>query len=140
MRFVTSLTAAAALLAFSPLASVAQPPGRTQMAAPTAARPAGKPTAHGSHTATMSGTIQKFDPATGTLTLKEGSQEVSFVLASDATIREGSTTLAAADLAKAVGRHARVRYTGSGAARTAEQVIVSGGTMARKPSHSSSRH
>jgi hypothetical protein len=125
--------ATAALVAFSTLGLAAQPPGRTPASARSSARPA-------AHAATMSGTIQNFDPATGTLTLKEGKQEVSFVLASDATIREGSTRLAAADLAKAVGQHARVRYTGSGATRTAEQVIVSAGSMARKSSHSPGRH
>jgi phage baseplate assembly protein gpV len=136
MRLLTPLTAAA-LVVFSPLAFAAHPRNQASMSTKPATAPAA--TAKGAHMATMSGTIQKFDPATGTLTLKEGSQEVSFVLAPSAKVREGSKTLAAADLARAVGKHARVRYTGAGATRTAEQVIVSGGAMARKspspPSH-----
>jgi len=142
MRLVTLPTAAAVLVVFSSLGFAAQPRGHASMTAKTAtgsAAPTAKPTAKPAHMATMSGTIEKFDPATGTLTLKEGTQEVSFVLASTAKIREGSMTLAAADLVKAVGRQARVRYTGSGGTRTAEQVIVSGGAMARKSSHSPSR-
>lgn len=141
MRLATPLTAAAVLVVFSSLGFAAQPrshPSTTAKTASGPAAPTARPTAKPAHMATMSGTIQKFDPATGTLTLKEGTQEVSFVLASSAKIREGSMTLAAEDLVKAVGKQARIRYTGSGSTRTAEQIIVSGGTMARKSSHSSS--
>lgn len=143
MRLVTPLTATAALLVFSAFGSAAQTGSHTSTATHASARPAAAaagPAKKGDHMATITGTIEKFDPATGTLTLKEGNQEVNFVLASNATIREGSTTLAAADLGRAVGKRARVRYTGSGTTRTTEQVFVGGGPMAAKSSRPPSRH
>ena len=72
------------------------------------------------------GTIDKFEDTARQLTLKtKDGSKVSFVIASDATIRMGPRTLPLQELATNNGRRAKVRFTMSDGRRTAHWVAVS---------------
>lgn len=70
------------------------------------------------------GIIDAFEEAARRLVLQTKSERVTFVLAADAVIRLGSRTLTAAELAAHRGRRAKVRYTQSGARRTAHWIVI----------------
>ena len=74
----------------------------------------------------MIGTIDRFEDTGRELTLKtKDGAKVSFVIASDATIRMGPHTLPVQDLATNSGRRAKVRFTTADGRRTAHWVAVS---------------
>jgi hypothetical protein len=72
------------------------------------------------------GTIDRFDSAERRLTLKtKDGNKISFVVATDATIRMGPRTLVIQEVAAESGRRAKVRYTTSDGRRTAHWVAIS---------------
>ena len=76
------------------------------------------------------GKLAKFDPAAKMLTLSTAKGEESFTLGPNATIREGSKTIAASDLANLAGHQVKVRYSEAGGQKTVESVMVSAGPRA----------
>ena len=76
-----------------------------------------------------SGQIERFDASARSLVVKQGTHEMTFVLGPGVQVVQGKTEQAAADLAKDVGRQAKVRYTTNGGSRVAERIEV-GGQMA----------
>jgi len=125
-----SLTAAAVTLAFAGAAFASQAskpasssPAHTKPAAMTTTASKAK-SSNSSHSAM--GTIEKYDA--NTLTLKTSSGNEQFALASSVRLRNGSKPIKADDLSSLTGRRAKVRYIESNGQRTAESVMVSGGT------------
>ena len=72
------------------------------------------------------GTIDRFDSTERRLTLKtKDGNKISFIVATDATIRMGPRTLVIQEVAAANGRRAKVRYTVSNGHRTAHWLAIS---------------
>jgi hypothetical protein len=74
--------------------------------------------------ASARGTLTAVDTAANSITLKNGKHEWTFTLASSAVIHEGSKNITIADLASHKGQSAKVRYSESGGAKTAQSVMV----------------
>ncbi len=70
------------------------------------------------------GQVERYDASTKTLVLKQGTHEMTFLLASQAKVTEGKKTLASADLGGLAGHEAKVRYTSQGDSRQANHVQV----------------
>ena len=76
------------------------------------------------------GKIVSFDEGSKTLTISTSKGEEKFVLGSNVRLQEGAKTITATNLSGLTGHQAKVRYTVSGSDKTAESVMVSGGTTA----------
>lgn len=73
----------------------------------------------------MSGTIQKYDPATQTLTIKhDGSKETTFQINDKSNVMKGKTKADASSLAASTGQSVKVEYVMDGANRIAERIDV----------------
>lgn len=109
--------------------------GATAMAAPaaqTTKAPAKPAATHAKMTAAhTSGTVEKYDAATRTLTVKHDGKELQFVVADTASVMKGKDK---ADLATATGMEAKIEYKVSGATKTADKIELSAAkTAAAKP-------
>jgi hypothetical protein len=71
------------------------------------------------------GQIDHVDQAARSIVVKQGSHDMTFVLAPNATILEGKKTLQTSDLAGDVGHHVKVRYTMNGDSKVADRIEVS---------------
>jgi hypothetical protein len=71
-----------------------------------------------------SGTIEKFDAATRTLTVTHDGKSTPFVLDQGATIVSGKSSVAESDLTGDMGRKVRVQYVMNGGTRSALRVEV----------------
>jgi hypothetical protein len=80
--------------------------------------------------AAATGKIVSFDEGSKTLTISTSKGEEKFVLGSNVRLQEGAKTITAANLSSLTGHQAKVRYTASGGDKTAESVMVSGGSTA----------
>jgi hypothetical protein len=78
------------------------------------------------------GTLDQVDDKAGEFVVKTASGKQRFVLQSDATIRQGSKTIKASELAAHKGERVKVRYRESSGVRHAEWIVV-----ASPPSHKS---
>ena len=83
-------------------------------------------TAPVSTTLRMRGTIEKYDPATRTLSISTSNATVQFPLASTARIRQGWHKIEASDLERLSGYRAAVRYSESRGNKTVESIHVFG--------------
>lgn len=83
--------------------------------------------------ASARGTLTAVDTAANSITLKSGKHEQTFTLASNAVIHEGSKNITIADLASHKGHEAKVRYSESGGAKTAQSVMVAAASKTAKP-------
>jgi hypothetical protein len=70
------------------------------------------------------GVIVKVDTAARTVDVKQGIHEQTYVLASEAEIKDGKKSLT--DLSSALGQQVRLRYTTAGDTRTASKVTLLG--------------
>jgi len=70
------------------------------------------------------GQLERFDPSSKTVVVKQGTHEMTFVLASDARLMQGKTTLQANDLTTDVGRQVKVRYTKNASTLTADRIEI----------------
>jgi hypothetical protein len=70
-----------------------------------------------------SGSIEKYDAATKTLTLKHDGKETNFVLADSTHVMKGKEMLSPSALMS--GQHAKVEYTVAGANKEARVIEVS---------------
>lgn len=135
--FTRSLAASAMTIAFAGalLAAQATKPAAGSTGASASTQTSGK--AHkgaaaksASHSA--KGTIEKFDAASNTLTVKTASGEENFTLGTSATLHHGSKSVKAEDLGGLTGDMVKVRYTEANGAKTATSVMVSSASAAKK--------
>lgn len=82
-----------------------------------------------SHSAT--GTIEKFDAASNTLTVKTSAGEENFALGTSAKLNHGSKAIKAEDLGSMTGDKVKVHYTEASGTKTATSVMVSSATKAK---------
>jgi hypothetical protein len=76
------------------------------------------------HTAWASGRIARVDSAAHSVVVKQGTHELTFVLAANATLVQGGKTLSPGDLASDVGRAVKVRYSSTAGSKVADRVEV----------------
>jgi hypothetical protein len=124
--FTRTLAASAMTIAFAGalFAAQATPPatGSTQTTPKSSTHKTTKSTT-ASHSAT--GTIEKFDAASNTLTVKTASGEENFMLGTSAKLNHGSKALKAEDLSNMTGDKVKVHYTEANGTKTATSVMVS---------------
>ncbi len=77
-----------------------------------------------SREAWATGQIERVDSAANSVVVKQGTHEMTFVLASDAHVIQGKKMLQPADLAGDVGRQVKVRYTSSADTKLADRIEV----------------
>ena len=70
------------------------------------------------------GKIERFDASANTVVVKQGSHEMTFVLAPDAHVMLGKKAVQTADLASDAGRQARVRYTTQSDKKIADRIEI----------------
>jgi hypothetical protein len=70
------------------------------------------------------GTLDQVDPQATEFIIRTTSGKQRFVLESGATIRQGSKTIKASELAAHKGERVKVRYRESGGVRRAEWIVV----------------
>jgi len=70
------------------------------------------------------GQIARVDTTAKSVVVKQGTHEMTFVLASDAQLMAGKKTFQAADLANDIGRHVKVRYTTQSGTNTANRLEI----------------
>ena len=78
-----------------------------------------------------SGQIARVDTAAKSVVVKQGTHEMTFVLASDAQLMAGKKTFQVADLANDIGRHVKVRYTAQSGTNTANRLEIVEATPAK---------
>lgn len=76
------------------------------------------------------GTMVKADAASRTITVKQGIDEQTYVLATDAEVLAGKKVLPAADLATGIGQRVTIKYALDGTTRTASKVTLLGAAPA----------
>jgi hypothetical protein len=70
------------------------------------------------------GQIARVDTAARSVVVKQGTHEMTFVLASDAQLMAGKKTFLAGDLANDIGRRVKVRYTSQSGTNTANRLEI----------------
>ena len=70
------------------------------------------------------GHLGSVDTSARSVVVKQGTHEMTFSLASDATLTQGATTIQLADLAADAGKPVKVRYTMNGTTKIADKVQV----------------
>ena len=93
--------------------------GILALAATTLAAPA-KP-----HEAWATGQIERVDTTANSVVVKQGTHEMTFVLAADAHVMQGKKIIQPADLANDVGHQVKVRYTKNADTKLADRIEVS---------------
>ena len=96
---------------------------------PQSGKPASKSEARAEKSTTSEpsvvGTVEKFDAASKTLTIKTKKGESTFGLGSDCTVAEGAKTLAADDLSGFVGQSVKIYYSGGpGSKMSAHRILI----------------
>jgi hypothetical protein len=135
--FTRSLTASAMTIAFAGALFAAQTTkpatggtgtatGSTQTTSKSSTHKGMAKSATASHSAT--GTIEKFDAATNTLTVKTATGDENFTLGTSAKLNHGSKALKTEDLGTMSGDKVKVRYTEANGTKTATSVMVSSAT------------
>ena len=92
--------------------------GMLVVAATTFAAPAPRP-------AWATGKLSSFDAAAKKVVVKQGTHDMTFVLAPTAQLLQGKKALQPTDLTGDVGRNVKIRYTMAGGTRTADRIEVS---------------
>lgn len=70
------------------------------------------------------GQLERFDPATKAVVVKQGAHELTFTLKPDAHLMQGKKTLQASDLTSDIGHNVKVRYKMDGTTRMADRIEV----------------
>ncbi|MBI4886112.1 MAG: hypothetical protein HY824_03375 [Acidobacteria bacterium] len=78
-----------------------------------------------------SGQLERYDAVSKTVVVKQGTHEMTFVLASDAHLMRGKSALQTGALATDVGRNVKVRYTTTAGTMTADRIEVAAAAAAR---------
>lgn len=71
------------------------------------------------------GTIEKYDPATHTLTAKHDGKATTFMVGDKAEVMKGKSKADASSLAASTGQAVRVDFVMAGTMKTAEKIEVS---------------
>ena len=79
------------------------------------------------------GTVEKYDPAARLLTVNLGKTAVAFYVTSDATIRQGSRRIRAAELTTHHGVRVKLRYSVSAGQRRADWIMLAPAPRAARP-------
>jgi len=124
MRRTPSLIAAVGTLLVSATAFASTVPQQATTAPPKAMATHTTPAQAAPKPVWATGTIEKFDAKAKTVVVKQGTHEMTFVLASAAEVVQGKKTMTPADLASDVGRTVKIRYTTHGSTRTADRIEV----------------
>jgi hypothetical protein len=111
-----SLVAALVALAMAVTVSAA-PVQATKSTAKTTTKTTTKSTAH-----SVTGTLEKYDAASNTITLQSGANTETLTVGSDTAIRMGASRMSLADLSGHTGQKVKVRYTEANGQRTAQSV------------------
>ena len=81
--------------------------------------------------ANMSGTIEKYDPASKTLTVKhDGNKETTFEINDKSEVMKGKSKADASSLATSTGQSVKVEYVMEGANRIAQKIDVAAAHVA----------
>jgi hypothetical protein len=139
--FTRSLAASAMTIAFAGALFAAQTTkpatggtgtstGSTQTSTKSTTHKSTKSSASASHSAT--GTIEKFDAASNTLTVKTATGDENFTLGTSAKLNHGSKVIKAEDLGSMNGDKVKVHYTEANGTKTATSVMVSSASTAKK--------
>lgn len=99
-------------------ASAAKPSAQAKPA-PPAKTAAAKP-----HEEWAAGKIERFDASANTVVIKQGTHEMTFVLAPDAHVMLGKKAGQTADLANDSGKQARIRYTTQSDKKIADRIEI----------------
>ena len=83
------------------------------------------------------GSLEKYDAATRQLTVSLGKTSMAFQITGDATIRQGSHRLRAAELAAHRGVRVKLRYTEAAGQRRADWIMLAPAPRPAKPAASS---
>ncbi len=96
------------------------------LALPAAVVTAAPAAGHKPKTASMAatGTIEKFDGASKTLTVKTSKGDENFVLGDSTSVHQGSKTMTADQLSSLNGQPVKVRFTQANGVQTATSVMV----------------
>ena len=86
--------------------------------------PPAKTAAANPHEEWAAGKIERFDASANTVVVKQGSHEMTFVLAPDAHVMLGKKAGQPADLANDTGKQARVRYTTQSDKKVADRIEI----------------
>lgn len=138
--FTRSLAASAMTIAFAGALFAAQTTkpatgsagtstGSTQTSTKSSAHKTAVKGTSGSHSAT--GTIEKFDAASNTLTVKTSTGDENFMLGTSAKLNHGSKAIKAEDLGSLTGDKVKVHYSEASGMKTATSVMVSSATKAK---------
>lgn len=117
------------LLAITGSLLIATHPVHPASLEPTDADVRSEPAAQQPPERSIVGTLDQVDDSTSEIVVKNASGKQRFILESDATIRQGSKTIKAADLAAHKGERVKVRYREASGERHAEWIVVA------SPSH-----
>ena len=107
--------------------SIAATLGMLALAATSFAAPAKTPDSW------VTGQLERVDPATKAVVVKQGTHEMTFTLTSDAHLVQGKKTLQASDLTNDIGHNVKVRYRMDGGIKVADRIEVATTTPAAKP-------
>jgi len=77
------------------------------------------------HEAWATGQIERFDGAANSVVVKQGTHEMTFVLAPHVSVIQGKKTLQPRDLTGDVGHQAKIRYTTNAGTKLADRIEVS---------------
>jgi hypothetical protein len=72
----------------------------------------------------FTGTIEKYDTAAKTLTVKHDGKDTTFVLGDQAQVMKGTQKADASSLAASTGQSVKVEYVMDGASRVADKIEV----------------
>ena len=112
----------AILASFALIATTFALPAKISAQAKTA--PPAKTAAAKPHETWAAGKIERFDASANTVVMKQGSHEMTFVLAPDAHVMLGKKAGQTADLATDTGKQARVRYTTQSDKKIADRIEI----------------
>ncbi len=138
MRSTVTILAAAvvgiALIAFAPrLLSRSPDPAPPRVVPPVLPHQAAAATPGAQ---SVIGTLEKYDAATRQLTVSLGKTSMPFQITGDATIRQGSHRLRAAELAAHRGVRVKLRYTEAAGQRRADWIMLAPAPRPAKPAAS----
>ena len=95
-----------------------------KLSAQAKSAPPDKTAAAKTHEEWAAGKIERFDASANTVVVKQGTHEMTFVLAPDAHVMLGKKVVQTADLASDAGKQARVRYTTQSDKKIADRIEI----------------
>lgn len=69
-----------------------------------------------------SGTLESVDASAQSIVVRQGGRDMTFVVAPDAKVTQGTKSLAVGDLSQDVGQHIKIEYKMDGSTKMADRV------------------